>query len=559
MRMIRSRGFRQIRARALPLLIVTALVPLAAGAGEGWVRIPLEGRFTALSLGQGGASAVVIEEVTGDAALVDTVSGSADRPEIRATQILAVLPLPEDAGHLVVGLTRKGDTAVSHLDPDTDGRQVPSRLIEVPVRVDGAALGQDLALYLRALDSPFIARLELCETDELEIEGCRERTSSGYGATIFEVPGPPAADLVADAASDIVIAVQHGTPEVVGLDARHGKTLFAQVFADLEPPLRLAGAIGGRATLFVSAPRSGSVEIFDIDRDFRELSPAGRIDLGALGDTPTPTISLDDFAGLEGSGSDPEAWWQLAGKVAVGPEQDVVLIAGLEPDTIHVIVRTRSTNRLALDLRSEQAEVLDFALSPDGGHFGILLDGLLIVSPVRALMALADSAGVGRSVDVNAAEKAITSALQTRLSQEGFYRGVVDGVWGPESQAALSRFQARNGIDTKPLRRPSEADAATLGALFADNLENLPVDAFGPERAQAAREAAFARFFARNLPRVRYFSPSEIFISGRGNAEAKCGALNALPDEELWPAILPAVRRLDVLRAALGKTIPDYP
>jgi peptidoglycan hydrolase-like protein with peptidoglycan-binding domain len=36
--------------------------------------------------------------------------------------------------------------------------------------------------------------------------------------------------------------------------------------------------------------------------------------------------------------------------------------------------------------------------------------------------------------------------LQARLGQLGYYRGPVDGVWGPGMQSALQRFQQSSGI-----------------------------------------------------------------------------------------------------------------
>ena len=36
--------------------------------------------------------------------------------------------------------------------------------------------------------------------------------------------------------------------------------------------------------------------------------------------------------------------------------------------------------------------------------------------------------------------------VQERLRQAGTYSGRPDGVWGPDSQAALERYQQRNGL-----------------------------------------------------------------------------------------------------------------
>jgi peptidoglycan hydrolase-like protein with peptidoglycan-binding domain len=39
-----------------------------------------------------------------------------------------------------------------------------------------------------------------------------------------------------------------------------------------------------------------------------------------------------------------------------------------------------------------------------------------------------------------------TEAVQRKLREAGAYRGGTDGVWGPESQAALDRFQQARGL-----------------------------------------------------------------------------------------------------------------
>jgi len=52
--------------------------------------------------------------------------------------------------------------------------------------------------------------------------------------------------------------------------------------------------------------------------------------------------------------------------------------------------------------------------------------------------------------------------LQTRLDQQGFSAGDVDGLWGPNTAAALRRFQAAKGLQAS-----GRFDQATLAALSA--------------------------------------------------------------------------------------------
>ncbi len=52
-------------------------------------------------------------------------------------------------------------------------------------------------------------------------------------------------------------------------------------------------------------------------------------------------------------------------------------------------------------------------------------------------------------------------AVQQRLSQAGFYQGRLDGVWGPDSEAALERFQASHALQVTG--QLNEATARNLG------------------------------------------------------------------------------------------------
>jgi len=52
-------------------------------------------------------------------------------------------------------------------------------------------------------------------------------------------------------------------------------------------------------------------------------------------------------------------------------------------------------------------------------------------------------------------------AVQARLQQAGAYTGAVDGVWGPDSEAALQRFQQSHQLQVTG--QLNQATAATLG------------------------------------------------------------------------------------------------
>ena len=56
---------------------------------------------------------------------------------------------------------------------------------------------------------------------------------------------------------------------------------------------------------------------------------------------------------------------------------------------------------------------------------------------------------------------AAVTQVQERLRQAGNYAGRPDGVWGPDSQAALERFQQSRGLQVSG--QLNQATAATLG------------------------------------------------------------------------------------------------
>jgi peptidoglycan hydrolase-like protein with peptidoglycan-binding domain len=53
----------------------------------------------------------------------------------------------------------------------------------------------------------------------------------------------------------------------------------------------------------------------------------------------------------------------------------------------------------------------------------------------------------------------VTAMVQEKLQQAGVYAGRADGVWGPESQAALERFQQTRNLQVT--RQLNQATAAT--------------------------------------------------------------------------------------------------
>jgi peptidoglycan hydrolase-like protein with peptidoglycan-binding domain len=56
-----------------------------------------------------------------------------------------------------------------------------------------------------------------------------------------------------------------------------------------------------------------------------------------------------------------------------------------------------------------------------------------------------------------------TTAVQERLREAGTYTGAADGVWGPESQAALDRFQQARGMPVTGSMNLATAQALGVG------------------------------------------------------------------------------------------------
>lgn len=69
--------------------------------------------------------------------------------------------------------------------------------------------------------------------------------------------------------------------------------------------------------------------------------------------------------------------------------------------------------------------------------------------------------------------------VQEKLQQAGVYNGRADGIWGPESQAALERFQQTRNLQVTG--QLNQATAATLGVPAADLLASR-----GPQAPAAA-------------------------------------------------------------------------
>ncbi len=111
--------------------------------------------------------------------------------------------------------------------------------------------------------------------------------------------------------------------------------------------------------------------------------------------------------------------------------------------------------------------------------FGVLV-GLLLAGPVVLAPAPAGAQPAPGLTYVQPLAPGAAMRVQERLRQLGFYSGRADGVWGPDSQAALERFQQGRGLQVTGQLNP--ATASTLGLSPAELVAAAP----GPAAAAAA-------------------------------------------------------------------------
>src|SRR5215218_2803570 len=120
---------------------------------------------------------------------------------------------------------------------------------------------------------------------------------------------------------------------------------------------------------------------------------------------------------------------------------------------------------------------------------GAILAGLLLAAPVLVPEASAQTAP-GLTYTQPLSPQALM-AVQERLRQVGAYPGRADGVWGPDSQAALERFQQSRGLQVTG--QLNQATAATLGVNPVELLAARP----GP--GTAAMSGPLSRNAVRNV------------------------------------------------------------
>jgi peptidoglycan hydrolase-like protein with peptidoglycan-binding domain len=81
---------------------------------------------------------------------------------------------------------------------------------------------------------------------------------------------------------------------------------------------------------------------------------------------------------------------------------------------------------------------------------GLTVDGIVGSQTRAALPAIGGS--TPESATGNGTSRLNIQALQRRLQEQGFYRGLIDGIWGPQTQAAVEAAQRAYKISAADLK-----------------------------------------------------------------------------------------------------------
>ncbi|MGK7867062.1 peptidoglycan-binding domain-containing protein [Falsiroseomonas sp. E2-1-a20] len=111
--------------------------------------------------------------------------------------------------------------------------------------------------------------------------------------------------------------------------------------------------------------------------------------------------------------------------------------------------------------------------------FGLLLGGPLLLSPLSASAQAPPPLTYAQPLGPEAVNR-----VQDRLRQAGAYSGRVDGIWGPDSQTALERYQQRNGLQVTG--QLNQATATVLGLNPAELVGGAPAPAAPAETLSEA-------------------------------------------------------------------------
>jgi len=128
------------------------------------------------------------------------------------------------------------------------------------------------------------------------------------------------------------------------------------------------------------------------------------------------------------------------------------------PDSQAALERFQQSRGLQVTGQLNQATAVTLGLRP-----AELLASRQDGTAARAGADAAASAAISGPLGPDAVRK-----VQSRLRSLGFYRGGVDGIWGPATQAALERFQGGRGLQPNGQLNPATAQALGLDLASLD-------------------------------------------------------------------------------------------
>jgi peptidoglycan hydrolase-like protein with peptidoglycan-binding domain len=162
----------------------------------------------------------------------------------------------------------------------------------------------------------------------------------------------------------------------------------------------------------------------------------------------------------------------------------------------------------------------------------VMLGLLLVGSPLGPVLAQAPAP----LAFVQPLSPAATQAVQERLRGAGAYMRAPDGVWGPESQAALDRFQAARGLAATGSLNLATAQALGIALPQLLSIEPDPVAApLSPRAVRNMQQRLRALGFYQGAPDGVWGAGTQAALERfqRGRGLEATGQLNPMTAQAL--------------------------
>jgi peptidoglycan hydrolase-like protein with peptidoglycan-binding domain len=122
--------------------------------------------------------------------------------------------------------------------------------------------------------------------------------------------------------------------------------------------------------------------------------------------------------------------------------------------------------------------------------------------------------------------------VQQHLQQLGYYKGRVDGIWGPRSRQALSQFQRDKGMQATGQLDDSTMQALNSGSAMNSTTSTGASTSSSMGSSDIGRSSSDSRFNSLNSPRA----PSNANSSDTSSSAAGSGNPNAANSTAVQPA-----------------------